>query len=169
MRHVYVNRATYILAALLVLAVVAFGWIRSQGIVITTLADIRAEAVEDEWEWQELGRDIYSERCSGCHAQLTHIPELFLAEDGRSYLIDFMLFGYDGEIVIKGDRQDLTHPPFDGLSDEEIAAVLNHMLVSWDNAENLPEEVSFYEVEEIEEARERSLSRQEVAQLRPLP
>lgn len=170
MRHIYVNRATYALAALLVLGVFAFAWMRSRGIVIAAREGTASVTTEGaSWDWQELGEQVYADNCSGCHAELPHVSEVFTAEDGRSYLISFMLFGYEGEVVTEGDRQGLTHRPFADLADDEVAASLNHMLVSWGSAEQLPDDVDYYEPSEIRQAREQELSPEEVASLRPSP
>jgi hypothetical protein len=42
MRHVYANRATYVLATILVVAVLLFGWLRSRAVVIETEGDAKA-------------------------------------------------------------------------------------------------------------------------------
>lgn len=163
MRHIYVNRFTYLLGTGLVLAVLLFAWLRSG-----TVAD-GGPRPGIQWDWQLLGQTVYDAECSSCHAQLTHIPELFSRGAGRTYLVDFMLFGFDGEAMIAGRTRRLRHPPFDDLSDEELAAVLNHMLVSWGNRESLYEDAEFYEPREIELARVPELSREEVVRSRPRP
>lgn len=167
MRHVYVNRFTYLLGLVLVLAVLLFAWLRSRSVSITVL-DAEPGPV-GQWDWQLHGQTVYDAECNACHAQLTHIPELFSTGRGRAYLIDFMLFGFDGEATIAGRSRQLRHLPFDHLGNEELAAVLNHTLVSWGNRESLPQEAQYYEPREIELARTRDLSRQEVARSRPPP
>ncbi|MBA2668379.1 MAG: hypothetical protein H0U69_15245 [Trueperaceae bacterium] len=39
MRHVYTNRATYVIATLLIASVLLFGWLRTRGVVIETEND----------------------------------------------------------------------------------------------------------------------------------
>jgi hypothetical protein len=46
-RHVYANRATYIIAIILVLSVLAFGWLRSRAVVIETENDAGPVVVVD--------------------------------------------------------------------------------------------------------------------------
>lgn len=170
MRHVYVNRATYILASLLVVSVLIFAWVRSHDVVIAAAEDRGAEATaEQDWEWRESGEEIFRSDCSGCHQRLTHVPELYLADDGPSYLASFLLFGYEGEIVIAGERDDLRHPSFERLSDEEAAAVLNHLLVSWGNDDELPADIDLYRPEDLARVRAEEREPEEVAAARPRP
>jgi hypothetical protein len=46
-RHVYANRATYIIATILVLSVLLFGWLRSRGVIIETEDDAARPRVVD--------------------------------------------------------------------------------------------------------------------------
>jgi hypothetical protein len=139
-------------------------------------ADEDADAERDEdtddadgWAWQVPGGTLYAGACRGCHVRLTHVPELFAADGGRPYLIDLLLFGFEGEAEIDGSLERFDHPPFEERSDEEIAAVLNHLLVSWGNDDDLPDDVAYYRPEEVEEARDRELTPVEVAERRPDP
>jgi mono/diheme cytochrome c family protein len=192
MRHVYVHRAAIVLAVLLVVAAALFAWWRSQDLALVVFvdagllaaADEEAEAERDEdaeadrgedaadpdaWAWQVPGSALYAGACRGCHVRLTHVPELFAADGGRTYLIDLLLFGFEGEAEIEGRRERFDHPPFAERSDEEIAAVLNHLLVSWGNEDDLPDDVADYRPEEVAEARDRELTPAEVAERRPEP
>jgi hypothetical protein len=193
MRHVYVNRAAIVLAVLLVASTALFAWWRSQDLALVLFveagllaadddADAQAaeeaeaeapaerdeEAVDPEaWAWQVPGGTLYAGACRGCHVRLTHVPELFAADGGRPYLIELLLFGFEGEAPIDGSLERFDHPAFAERSDEEIAAVLNHLLVSWGNEDDLPDDVAYYRPEEVEEARERELTPAEVAERRP--
>jgi hypothetical protein len=46
-RHVYANRATYVIAAILILSVLLFGWLRSRAIVIESENDAGRAVVVD--------------------------------------------------------------------------------------------------------------------------
>jgi mono/diheme cytochrome c family protein len=97
------------------------------------------------------GETVYA-NCSGCH-QATgsgipgafppldgHTADLFEAAgdpSGRDYLIQVVLKGIQGEIVVDGTTYTGLMPPWPQLSDGEIAAVLNHILGSWSNGERL--------------------------------
>jgi hypothetical protein len=131
----------------------------------------RDETAEDPeaWAWQVPGGSLYVGACRGCHVRLTHVPELFAADGGRPYLIDLLLFGFEGEAEIDGNLERFEHPPFSDRSDEEIAAVLNHLLVSWGNEDDLPDDAAYYRPGEVEEARDRELTPAEVAERRPDP
>jgi hypothetical protein len=91
-----------------------------------------------------VGASLYVGECRSCHLRLTHVPGLVAADGGRAYLVDFLLFGFDGEAEIDGSLERFDHPPFAELSDEEVAAVLNHLLVSWGNEDDLPDDVEPY-------------------------
>jgi hypothetical protein len=196
MRHVYVNRAAIVLAVLLVVSTALFAWWRSQDLALVVLVDAsRLEAADgdaeaddeaeaeaeaeadadtaadgaddDAWEWEVLGGALYAGSCRGCHLRLTHVPALVAADGGRAYLIDLLLFGFAGEAEIDGSLERFDHPPFAELSDEDVAGVLNHLLVSWGNEEDLPDDVALYRPAEVAGARDRDLTPAEVAERRP--
>jgi hypothetical protein len=177
MRHVYVNRAAIVLAVLLVVSTALFAWWRSRDLALVVFVDagrLEALAADDDdraepedWAWQVPGGSFYAGSCRGCHVRLTHVPELFAADGGRPYLIDLLLFGFEGEAPIDGSLERFDHPPFADRSDDDVAAVLNHLLVSWGNEDDLPDDAEFYRPEEVEDARERELTPTEVAELRP--
>lgn len=163
MRHVYVNRTTYILTLLLVMGALLFAWVRSNDIVFLA----QEERVVQEYDWQQLGSQVFSDSCAGCHTQLTYIPRIFQAEGGREYLANFMVHGVLGELQVDGEVTTERHRAYDSLSDEELAAVLNYMLVSWGNDEAFDDTPEFYQTEELAEVRDNELEREEVFTLRP--
>lgn len=175
MRHVYVNRAAALLATLLVVVAVLFAWARSEGLSLVLLVDQRllereaeapTEGTADDEDWAARGEQVWSEHCSACHARLPHVSELASREGGRSYLIDLVLFGFEGEATIDGERRSFEHPAFDDLADEDLAAVLDHALVAWDE-DDASDDVDRYRPEELDEARDRDLAPSEVAERRP--
>jgi mono/diheme cytochrome c family protein len=185
MRHVYVNRAAIVLAVLLVVSTALFAWWRSQDLALVVLIDAGrleatddaaaadaaaaddADAPTDARDAEVVGASLYVGECRSCHLRLTHVPGLVAADGGRAYLVDFLLFGFDGEAEIDGSLERFDHPPFAELSDEEVAAVLNHLLVSWGNEDELPDDVEPYRPGEVGEARDRDLTPAEVAERRP--
>jgi hypothetical protein len=187
MRHVYVNRAAIVLAVLLLASTALFAWWRSQDLALVVLVDAgRFEAAADDgdaeasadaeepaddgadaWDWQVRGGSLYVGECRSCHAQVTHVPDLMAAEGGRAYLIDLLLFGFEGEAAIGGRAVRFAHPPFAGLADVEGAAILNHLLTSWGNADDLPDDAELYRPAEVAAARDRDLTPAEVAERRP--
>ena len=162
----------YFMAGFVLVMVIALSAARTAGFAITVGPEAAAPvsaADPDEQPWFELGMEVWDARCYSCHADLTYIPALFLAESGREYLLEMMLFGVRGEVVIEGVRENLRHRPYASLDDEQLSAVLNLMLVAWDNAEALPDDPSFYTPEEVADAREPERSNEEVLERRPNP
>jgi hypothetical protein len=159
-RYTRIGRASYAIASVLVVTVVGVAWARSRPLpqpdVPTPVGPADAPVVES----QASGADAYRSECAGCHgegqARGRSIPalrglavELFTSEGGRDYLIDFMLDGRvrsmeDGRIVYLDG-----HPSYPELPDATIAAILDHMLVSWGNDELLPAEARLYTAEEV--------------------
>lgn len=103
--------------------------------------------------WQELGETTFN-NCSGCHQATgegipatfpplkTHLPNLEALEGGREYIINVLLYGLQGEIEVLGQSYDSVMPAWNHLSDEKIAAVINHELHSWGNDALLREDFS---------------------------
>jgi mono/diheme cytochrome c family protein len=90
-----------------------------------------------------LGAQIYHEKCAGCHGDKGQgVPDLFpplagdpvvTAADPRDQ-IRTVLFGKQGA-AIGGVTYAVTMPSWASqLSDEEIAAVINHERTSWGNS-----------------------------------
>ena len=162
----------YLMAAFVLVLVVGLALARSAGVAITIGAaapTLVSATPEDEWPWFDAGMVLWDARCYGCHADLTYVPDLFLAEGGRSYLLEMMLFGVQGDVVIEVAPVFLRHRPYLMLEDEELSAVLNIMLVAWGNAAALPADVQFYTPEEVAAARTPELSNEEVLERRPNP
>lgn len=86
--------------------------------------------------------------CSGCHQAsgggipgafpplVGHAADLYNASgdlSGRDYLVQVLLLGLQGEIVVAGTSYTGVMPAWSQLSDAELASVLNHTLTSWGN------------------------------------
>lgn len=121
------------------------------------------------------GATIYQSNCSSCHQASGEgisgafpplagvVPRIALAENGRTTLIHILLFGMQGEITIDGATYNGSMPAWgSSLSDEEIAAVLNHELTNWDNAAMLPEDFEPIQASEVEAERGANLSSAQV-------
>ena len=171
------NELVVAIAALLVTTALLFAWLASQpppaarvpGDNLPPASDVP----EQEFDWTALGDETYRARCASCHREgdLTrrvpplrqHVPRLFLAEGGRTYLIDFLLFGLEGELSVEGHTYQASHPIYnDRLTDDEAAAVLNAILVNWDNDKLLPADARLYAPDDIAARRPLALSRGEV-------
>jgi mono/diheme cytochrome c family protein len=131
----------------------------------TAEAETEADASEAtpvaDFDWQQLGETTYIQNCSACHQAngegipgafpplAGHIPNLYNADGGREYLIKVVLYGLQGQIEVNGMTYNGAMNPWGQLSDEQIAAALNHELTSWGNDQMLnnfnpilPDEVS---------------------------
>lgn len=86
------------------------------------------------------GKEVYTDFCIQCHlangkGNRTTFPPL----DGSNWLkskitesIHAVKYGQKGEIVVNQKKFNSIMPPM-GLSDEEIADVMNYVLHSWSN------------------------------------
>ena len=126
-----------------------------------TAQSAQAPAAEREAGAEVDGEAVFTANCAACH-QATgqgvpgafppladHLPDLYNAEGGRSYLIQVVLYGLQGAISVAGSSYNGVMPPFAQLSDEQLAATLNHELTSWGNDAQvdafepiLPEEIA---------------------------
>lgn len=105
---------------------------------------------QSTFDWKQLGERTYSTNCGGCHQAngqgipgafpplAEHTAEVYTASGGRSYLINVLLYGVQGEITASGKTFNGAMPAFGQLKDDEVAAVLNHILTSWNNQSKLP-------------------------------
>lgn len=140
-------------------------------------AEARVEAAEDVPEGPEElpdGAQVYAS-CAGCHQAngqgvpgafpplAGHAADLYQAEP--AYLADVVLFGLQGQIEVEGANYNGLMPAWANLSDAQIAAVLNYILDSWGNEEQLAEDQP-YSSGFIEERRALDLSMQEVLEHR---
>ena len=162
----------YLMAAFVIVLVVGLALARSAGMAITLGPESPTTATAtapDARPWYDLGMEVWDARCYSCHADLEYVPELFLADGGRAYLLELMLFGVRGEVVIEGVPTNLRHRSYGSLDDEQLSAVLNLMLVAWGNDDALPAEVDFYGPEEVAAARTPERGTDEVLERRPNP
>lgn len=133
---------------------------------------------ESEFDWQALGEKTFSTNCAGCHQMngqgvptvfpphAGHLPNVIAKEGGRQYLIRVLLNGLQGEIRVKGKTYNQIMPSWNALRDEEIAAVLNHELTNWGNAEMLPEDFAPILPGEVAAGRTNDITATQVYELR---
>ena len=127
------------------------------------------------FDWQELGQKTFN-NCMSCHqATGNGIPGAFPPlnknaalkyNSDRGYLLKAVTFGLTGEIDVDGNSYNGAMPAWGYLSDEEIAAVLNYILSSWDNPDTV---VNFeaYSPNEVSKIRTLDLSSDDTLKQRP--
>ena len=86
------------------------------------------------------GKEVFTDFCMQCHlatgkGDLVNFPPL----DGSDWLtkkrkqsIHAVKYGQTGEVIVKGKKFNNIMPPL-GLSDQEVADVLNYVMNSWSN------------------------------------
>ena len=96
----------------------------------------------------ERGKDVYTNYCMSCHlidgnATPDVYPPLanadYLKKPGKE-LINVILEGQSGEVIVNGSKYDDEMPEQSYLSDDQIADVLNYMKNSWGN--KLPDTIT---------------------------
>ena len=119
------------------------GWIEvvpaSQWALETAVGDVVAEApgVVDA---AARGDAVYAANCASCHGPAAagiagafpplagHVAEIAALPGGRAYLIDSLLYGLMGRIVVAGVPYNGIMPGWTHLSDADLAAVLDHIV-----------------------------------------
>ena len=126
----------------------------------------------------DAGSRVYATNCVACHQAggtgmagafpplASHFPDLLKRADGRSYVGKVLLFGLEGEISVNGNNYAGAMPPWNALSDDDIAAVLNYVGNAWDNGKSLPPDFKTFSSDEIKALRSPELSSAQVYALR---
>ncbi len=104
----------------------------------------------------ESGKEIYADFCIQCHmadgkGDLKNFPTL----DGSNWLSDKITqsiyavkFGQTGPIVVNGKKFNNAMPPM-GLSNQEVADVMNYIRNSWSNKHN--KMITLSQVEDVKQ------------------
>lgn len=123
------------------------------------------------------GEALFMQSCAGCHmpdgsgqvgdspALALHVPHLYNAEGGRDYLMNVVMWGLSGEVTSLGEVFDRSMPPRFTLANDELAAILNHVMTSWGNADLIEGEFQPYDADELNAVRR--TSREWAIQFRP--
>jgi mono/diheme cytochrome c family protein len=138
-----------------------------------------AMADNDSFQWQTLGVETYNTTCAACHQPTGlglpgtfpplagHAAAILTRPGGREYLARLVLFGLEGEIAVDGKTFNGAMPPLgEILNDEQLAAVLNHVVHSWDNDRTLSPAFTAFVPTEIAAARSTRMTVAEVYALR---
>ena len=112
----------------------------------------------------DAGAAVFAEHCASCHdaagAGIAGFgsplagpaAERLKAPGGRAYLAQVVVHGIAGVFDLQGQRQFAAMPAAAALTDEQLAAVLNHVL-RVQNAEALPADFTPFTATEIAAAR----------------
>jgi len=147
------------------------GWIEvvpaSQWAVDSAVGEVLADA-----SGAVDGAAVYAANCAACHGPAGagiagafpplagHAADIAAIEGGRDYLIDAMLYGLMGPIEVDGVSYNGVMPAWGQLGDEQIAAVLDH-IVSLDGPAADP-----FTAEEVAAQRGRGLAAADVLAIR---
>jgi mono/diheme cytochrome c family protein len=106
-------------------------------------------------ESRQAGKEIYADFCVTCHLENGEgVPNVFPPLAQSDYLVQNregsirgVKYGQSGEIVVNGlTYNSVMADP--GLTEEEVADVMNYILSSWGNSS--PEQVTIAEVEGVQ-------------------
>lgn len=115
------------------------------------------------------GSSVFQQSCAACHgSEGKGTPGYFPPLDGnpdlfgdRDFPVLVVLNGISGPISVEGESYNGSMPPFDHLSDAEIAAVVNFIRGAWGNASRASQ-MQPVTPEMVAEQRKQSLSPSEV-------
>lgn len=107
--------------------------------------DTIALSQDQKSESYKRGKEIYNDFCVTCHlSNGKGIPGTFPPLDGSDWLtekrtesIHSIKFGLSGHITVNGEDYDNVMAPM-GLTDQEVADVMNYINNSWSNAIKKP-------------------------------
>lgn len=155
----------------------AFGSALAALVVAALSSAPRAEAQASQVQGVD-GAQVFQSICAACHQQdgqglpgafpplVGHAQQLYEAAGGPSYLAYVVLFGLQGPITAAGQTFDGQMPSFYNLSDEQVAAVLDHVLTELGEA-GPPEGYVPVTAQDVAAARRAALSPALVHQRRP--
>jgi mono/diheme cytochrome c family protein len=111
------------------------------------------------------GRAVYARQCTSCHQpEGTGLPRTFPPLAGNSDLFIDRLFpvyvvlnGLEGPATIKGEHYQGAMPPFDHLSDAEVAAVIGYIRGAWNNDRLRPAGFGKVDAAAVAEARKKPM------------
>ena len=176
MRHVLANIFTYLLIFALVAGAALFAWARSAQLVIARERQVEPPVLTGDVappaaDWFAFGRYTYQVNCQNCHTMdgsgrgmyppVQGLTAHLAAEGGRDYLLELTLYGlYTG-------TYGAPMPPMPELSDAEVAAVTNYLLVQFAAEGAAPDSSRLYLTREVTALRDQELSEWDVANHRP--
>ena len=142
-----------------------------------TKSPVLAQGDADPSYDAELGATTYTANCVACHQAngaglpsvfpplAGHAADLYAADGGRTYLIDVLLYGLQGPIDVGGTAYNGLMPAWGQLSDDQIAAVINHAIAGFDGA-STPDGFDAIRPDEVAAQRDQGLTGPDVLELR---
>jgi nitrite reductase (NO-forming) len=126
------------------IAVFGFGWIPGPAAPAEGEFFVRPDQTFNLQESIKRGKEYYATECQNCHMDngegLSGVyPPLAKADYMKkpvNHLIDIILKGQEGEIVVNGVKYNTPMPPQAYLSDEKTSDILNFVRNSWGNKAN---------------------------------
>lgn len=146
--------------------------------LVLALAFTQPATSDPDFEWQELGQTVFTANCASCHGAAGtgipgafpplagHVPSLLSVEGGHELLVNTILYGLVGPIDVNGVHFQSAMPPWAHLGDAELAAVLNHVAVSWGNADLLAEGTTLFAPADIAAERGKGITGLDVHAIR---
>ncbi|MBQ0767969.1 MAG: cytochrome c [Bizionia sp.] len=115
-----------------------------------------SKSVSAESKTYNAGKKVYLDNCISCHLPSGKgVPKAFpplansdFLENNREASIHAIKYGLSGEIIVNGERYNSVMAPL-GLTDKEIADVMNYITNSWGNTND--NEISVEEVSKIQQ------------------
>ncbi len=116
------------------------------------------------------GAAMYARQCSACHqAEGAGLAQTFPPLAGnrdlyrdRMFPVYVVLNGLEGRITVKGGEYNGVMPPFDHLSDAELAAIIGYVRASWGNAQLRPRGFADVDAKAVAKARGKPMQPAEV-------
>jgi len=115
------------------------------------------------------GKGIFVSNCAVCHQPdgkgapgvyppvADSVGRYVVLKDGRTYLIDVVSFGMGGKIDSGGDSFEGEMPPWQQLSDQDIADVLTYVIIGL-NPKLLPSDFKPFSADEVKAERTKHLN-----------
>lgn len=148
-------------------------------VLLVFASSCMAQAADvSNYEWQEQGEQVYRSNCSSCHQAsgqgipgvfpplAGHLSEIYALEGGENYLVHVVLHGLQGGIEVNGQHYDGSMPQWKQLADDDLSAVLNHILTAWDDPAVAPDELQPVLPQMVTEARSEEMTSEQVLDLR---
>jgi len=110
------------------------------------------------------GSEVFQQNCATCHQSNAEgvvglyppladsIGRYVLIPKGRAYLVSVVSFGMMGTITVHGEQFDGMMQPWQSLSDQKVADVLNFVLTRY-NAKLLPSGFTPFTADEVKKDR----------------